>query len=183
MTSPSERDRAIFRAVAVEGRPAAEVAAEHGLTAAHLQRIVRKIERLLAERSILEEPPWVRVLHLRRLEHQWNEAMVAWYRSQLPHEVMKATLDPAAKKQRIERTVRPRTGDIRYLEHARKLLAEIRAASRDEHEEQNHDVESLTLEQRETELLALLDRLRERAREDEALGTDCGPIVPPEELA
>ncbi len=177
----ADRDREIFRIVAVEGRSTSDVARDFSLSQRHVQRIVRRTQRQLVLRQLMRapDPRWLSEMHLRRLEHQWQEAMVAWYRSHLPSETIKYSTERGSDKAKIERTRREQQGDVRYLENARRILADIRAliagGALGDAGEGFADVSTLTVDQRRTELALLADALRDRWREEEDWGTDPGP--------
>lgn len=175
-----EQAKSIYRAVIVEGRPLGQIAATHGVSEeSAMATIQRYLERHVPLALELHDTR-VRRLHLARLEHQWREAMNAWYRSIQREEIVKvsseghdADANSTAKdegaaarrgsKRKIERTTLNPCGDVRYLEQARRILAEYRELC-DGHTPAEHeewiDVEALTTEQREEELdriLAALD--------------------------
>ena len=166
----SERDRNIFQQVAVEGRHYDVVAKKEQLSVKQIRRVVQHVSRIFALRSWHSEAPSVRAMHLLRLEHQWGEAMLAWYRSQCDEVVLKATKKTPDDKPSVESVTTNQAGDVRYLEYARKLLGEIRqlggVADLHTQGETYATVETLTIEQRTTEFYRLVARLREQARSD-----------------
>jgi hypothetical protein len=177
----SERDRGIFERVVVEGRRLEEVADAEQLSVKQIRRIVQHVSRVLALRSLHQEAPWVRAMHLRRLEHQWQEVMLAWYRSQHAAVVKKVSKKSPTAEPSTERVSTQQSGDVRYLEYARKLLGEIRALGGVEDftrgAETYATVETLTIEQRTAEFHRLVARLREQARSESLDRTGDGPVA------
>lgn len=179
----SERDRGIFQQVAVEGRSLDEVARREQLSVKQIRRIAQHAARVLALRSFHSEAPWVRAMHLHRLEHQWQEAMLAWYRSQLDQETVKLTRKTPTAEPSVESVHVKQAGDVRYLDYARRLLGEIRQLGG------VHDlstggeiyatVETLSFEQRTAEFHRLVAQLRERARADADDRTGFGAVAGP----
>jgi hypothetical protein len=179
----SERDRGIFQQVAVEGRQYDEVAKKEELCVKQIRRIVQRTSRVLALRSWRSEAPWVRAMHLRRLEHQWQETMLAWYRSQRDECVVKVTKKTPDAEPSVESVTTKQAGDVRYLEYARRLLGEIRQLGGVSDLSTGGDVyatvETLTIEQRTAEFHRIIAQLRERARTDEADRTGFGAVDRP----
>lgn len=177
----TDRDRNIFQQVAVEGRKLDDVAQIEQLSVKQTRRIVQHASRVLALRSFNSEAPWVRAMHLHRLEHQWQEAMYAWYRSQRDEETLKVKRETPTSQPSVERVHVKQSGDVRYLEYARKLLGEIRQLGGVPDLQTGGEiyatVETLTLEQRTAEFHRIVATLRERARVDEADRTGDGPVV------
>jgi hypothetical protein len=184
LARPSDRDLEIFRKVAVEGHCRSELAKEYSLSERSIRHVLRKTQQWVAARFFTPDSPEVRSLHLQRLEHQWEEVMVAWYRSQLPLEMTRTWKDDKGRTG-AQVVRRMRTGEPRYLEHARRILADIRRLGADGQvapsalEMDYVDVATLTPEQRRAEFVQLLDALRERARVAEGNGTDLRPPDPP----
>ena len=165
---PTEHDQDIFHRVAVEGMTVVEIADELSQSSGDIESIVRRVQRWLALEQLRQDPHLVKAMHLRRLEYQWQVVMEAWYQSQKPSTTMKIARDKEGK-QKIEHTHRPQTGDVRYLDQARKIMAEIRvlygAQGPIEHiEEEMPNVGALTPDQRAVELVARLETLRQRQR-------------------
>lgn len=134
---PSDRDYSIFERVLVEGRTRQQVAQDVGLSRQRVGTIARQVAIWLSKNIIANDPAEVFSTHIRRLEHQWREAMDAWYESRDGEETLKVILDDASTKnqtkgnhgksrERKEKTVRNKPGDIRFLWHARVVMAEIR---------------------------------------------------------
>jgi len=123
---PCRGDWEIYRQASVEGRPRQAVAIEHALNEREVDAIVRRTERFLASQLLAQDPYLVRTLHLYRLEHQWREAMEAWYRSQRNQETLKASHNDGDDRKKMEQMRRTQTGDVRYLRQALLALAEIR---------------------------------------------------------
>jgi hypothetical protein len=177
----SDRDREIFRKVVVEGRLTSDVARDFSLSQRHVQRIVRHCERLaaLGQFQHSTQPRWLGVMHVQRLEHQWREAMVAWYRSQHTLETVRYSTERGSDKAKVDRTRREQQGDVKYLAHARRILSDIRAlvvgGALGDAAEGLIDVSTLTFDERRTELLELAIALRDREREETDCGTDPGP--------
>jgi len=153
---PGEREREIYREVAIHGRLPAQIAARFEMSEARVRGIVHRVRRWLAQVHLPVDLRGVQAMHLHRLEHQWQEAMSAWYRSGSKEETVKASYEdlrkkpagraksPAANvaktasgkvkpdedgKRKVERTTRAPCGDVRYLEQARKIMAEYRSLS------------------------------------------------------
>jgi hypothetical protein len=164
---PTSQQMRIFRQAMIDGVACEELAGNYQLTLETIQRNIRRVERWLAVQVTAQESVLVGNLHLERLEHQWNELMAAWVRSKQDEVVSKATTDQKGN-QRVERIHKSATGEVRYLEQARRVLADIRTLLGIQHipteEELMNNVESLTLEQRG----ALLHRLVERVRDAQA---------------
>ena len=160
-TPPHPRYMQIFREVIIEGKPRANVAAAYKLKVCTVDRYIRQVERWLAVQVIQLESMLVGNVHLERLEHQWNELMVAWGRSKQDQVISKASTDHEGRK-RAEQTRKSSPGDVRYLEQARRVLSDIRALLGLTHlpteQELMDDAQTLTLEQR----MALLDRLLQK---------------------
>jgi hypothetical protein len=177
----TDRDRNIFQQVAVEGRKLDDVAQTEQLSVKQTRRIVQHASRVFALRSFHHEAPHVRAMHLQRLEHQWQEAMYAWYRSQNEIETYKTFKKGPKAEPSIERTSVKQCGDVRYLEYARKLLGEIRQLGGVNDLSTGGavyaTVETLTLEQRTAEFHRIVATLRERARTDEADRIGVGPVA------
>jgi hypothetical protein len=170
---PEERDQEIFRKIAVEGRDITAVAREHQLSPQHVRRIVRVTQRQLALRSLELDTPAVREMHLLRLEHQWQEAMVAWYRSQLGEQKLKINRKGEKEPpELVESTKTESCGDVGYLEYAREVLGEMRQLGGIPDLSQQglfHDhVEQLTFDERRARFDQLLETLRQRARTEAA---------------
>ena len=134
---PSDRDYSIFERVLVEGRTRQQVAQDVGLSRQRVGSIARQVASWLSKNVIANDPSEVHSTHIRRLEHQWREAMDAWYESRGDEETIKVTIDNVCKedpsgqqyrtsRERKEKTVRKKPGDIRFLWHARAVMAEIR---------------------------------------------------------
>ncbi|PHS03543.1 MAG: hypothetical protein COA78_17685, partial [Blastopirellula sp.] len=155
--------------IIVEGLSVKEVASQHNLTVLEVEAIVNEQNQLaLAHANCLpEESSNSPIIHLRRLEHQWREAMAAWYRSQKEEETTKVSRSTGARSpgEKMEQTRKTTPGDVRYLQLAQRLLSEIKELHdqiKADHESAQlgalTDVNSLTLEQRREELRQLLDQ-------------------------
>lgn len=178
---PSDRERELFRRVAIEGRSFDEIAADEKISPRQARRLVLKAERMLALQAFHHEAPWVRAMHLKRLEHQWQETMLAWYRSQRDECVVKVVKKSPDAEPSVESVSSKPSGDVRYLEYARKLLGEIRQLGgvEDLHigGEGYATVETLTIEQRTAEFYRLVARLREQARSESVDRTGDRPVA------
>ncbi len=95
---PGERERDIYRDVAIHGRFVDEVAKERNLTKAQANAAVRRVQRWLAQARMAIDLRQLQALHLQRLEHQWHEVMTAWYRSAKPEETVKASYEDQKAK-------------------------------------------------------------------------------------
>ena len=207
---PGEREREIHREVLIRGRMENVVAGQYGITVAQVQATVRRVERWLAQVQLPVPVQHTRTKHIERLEHQWREAMSAWYRSceeEITHKTSvetrpgkqnpsaenspcskantpgarSATRNPVAcagehgnavlEKSKAERTTRRACGDVRYLEQARKILAEIRALSTEAAahlEEEEVHVTTLTDDQRAAEAATIIATAREQFAMEQA---------------
>ena len=185
---PGEQEREIYRQVSVEGRFAEDVAADYEISEARVRRILQRVRRWLEQVHMPINVRGLQALHLQRLEHQWHEAMSAWYRSGRKDETIKSSYEDSKRRtagssskpktgksaedgrRKVERTTREPCGDVRYLEQARKIMAQVRALSAEavvlQQEEQRH-VDQLTAEARDAEAAARVAAIRERARERE----------------
>ena len=170
--------------VVIEGCAMEQVAKEFNVRLQRLKIVIAEVKRwlrrtpgTLEHANKCETGRVLLDLHLARLEHQWEQLMLAWYRSTQAEETEKVIGDEKGQR-KAEKIRRTQTGDVKYLEHAREIMAEMRRLSMSEApnstaQEQEH-VESLTLEQRQAALDCLLETLGRRAREAEAGGTDPG---------
>ena len=144
---PDEQQRRIYREVCIIGRRPAEVAKAANLSENRVNAIVYRVRKWLEQVTMPINFRALQALHLQRLEHQWHEAMSAWYRSGSKDETVKVALEegkqktasPSANgrakpasgegKRKVEKTTRETYGDVRYLEQARKIMAEFRSLS------------------------------------------------------
>jgi hypothetical protein len=184
---PSKRYQAIYCRVAVEGRAIEAVASEFAIAIETVERVVRHVKHwfqlgcpglLEVDRAVIGGVA-LRDLHLARLEHQWDEVMAAWYRSKQPEEVEKATVDEK-KQVKGEKTRRSQSGDVKYLNLAREILAEIRllrGVTRESLAKEDDDVATLTLDERATRFTRIMQDLRDRAGAAANLATDPGSLV------
>ncbi|MGY8768991.1 MAG: hypothetical protein ACKVH8_11275 [Pirellulales bacterium] len=164
----SDQHQRIYAMVIVEGISVKDVATQHNLTVPQIEAIVDQQNQLaLAHANCLpEESSNSPIIHLRRLEHQWREAMAAWYRSQNEEETTKVSRSSGARSagEKMEQTRKTTSGDVRYLQLAQRLLNEIRELHdqiKADHQSQlgaETDISTLTLEQRPEELHQLLDQ-------------------------
>ena len=95
---PGEEDRNAYRAVAICGHTVKQVAADMELPPDRVQAMVERVRLWLAQ---IPPPVNVRALtaqHLARLEHQWQEAMNAWYRSRSKEETLKSSWEDQKQK-------------------------------------------------------------------------------------
>lgn len=185
-TSPSSRSQAIYCRVMIEGCSIEQVAKDCEVGVARIKTIVAEVRRWIRRSpggnvldSKTESGLALRQLHIARLEHQWEQTMLAWYRSMQVEETEKVVGDEQGKR-KAEKTRRTQTGDVKYLQQAREIMAEMRllianttSGTNLNTEEPTH-VESLTLAQREAALDCLLETLGQRARAEEAGGVDLG---------
>jgi hypothetical protein len=169
---PSTRSQTIYCRVSVEGRTIDATASEFNITGDTVKRVLRGVRRWMKLGCQGVPKPSgdaahgeaLRDLHVARLEHQWNEVMAAWYRSKQPEETDKAVVDDR-KQVKGEKTRRSQTGEVKYLTHARAIMAEIRqldgTSQRVEPVEPGH-VADATPEQRETSLDQIVDGICQR---------------------
>lgn len=165
---PSKRYREIFTLVEVHGRTYADVAKELGLQQKSVTDICSKVRTWMRRYGAR----WDRIsesrkraaiaceLYVARLEHQWQEAMAAWYRSTQPKQIAKAVFKGKVLD-RSEVTQRSQTGEVRYLMQAARVLEKICAMKQrpplSDHEETSDVyVEDATLVERRLELDELL---------------------------
>ncbi|MCA9268651.1 MAG: hypothetical protein KDA41_09280 [Planctomycetales bacterium] len=143
---PTQEQRRLYRRIYVEGRFPQQVAAEFGMSVAQVLTAARRVARWFLLVQPMTDAQDVAALHLHRLEHQWQEAMQAWHRSGQQEEVLKVSYEGAGQdeaerpttstgaksrgkeaKQKFEKVTRGPCGDVRYLEQARRIMAEYRA--------------------------------------------------------
>jgi hypothetical protein len=115
--------------------------------------------------------------------------MSAWYRSGRKEETIKSSYEDLKKKsadknaqsttvkstsddgkRKVERTSREPCGDVRYLEQARKIMAEVRALSAEvlaTQAKEQRDVTELTAAERDAEAAARIAAIRQRDTEAE----------------
>jgi hypothetical protein len=179
---PSNRTQAIYCRVMIEGCPVEQVAKEYAVGVERIKKVVCEVKRWIRRTpggvpldATRETGLALRQLHLARLEHQWEQLMLAWYRSTQAEETEKVVGDEKGQR-KAEKTRRTQTGDVKYLEQARQIMAEMRALStsgigNQQSTEESTHVESLTLAQREAALDCLLETLGERARAEETSRT------------
>ena len=165
---PCKRYREIFTLIEVHGRTYADVAKELGMKQKSITDICSKVRTWMRRYGAR----WDRIsenkkraaiaceLYVARLEHQWQEAMAAWYRSCSPQRIDKGVYKDG-KLDRGEVTQRSQTGDVRYLRQAASVLEKICAMKQrpplSDHEETNDVyVEEATLVERRLELTELL---------------------------
>lgn len=186
LSAPTKRSQAIYCRVVIEGCDVEQVARDFRIGVPRVKQLVGQVRSWIrgAKRSVDEERTGddsssLRQLHLARLEHQWEQVMLAWYRSTQVEETEKVLADEKGQR-KAEKTRRSQTGDVRYLEQARAIMQEIRellgdALNQQPAEEQH--VESLTLDEREAALDRLLENLGQRARATPARRTTAGENV------
>jgi len=181
---PSTRDVSIYRRAMIEGRPRAEIAAEESLSESRVHSIVRAIERWLAQAQLRQDPNFLKVTHLQRLEHQWREVMQAWRRSREAEETTRISTEEG-KPRKAEVTRRAQVGDVKYLDEARKILTAIRELCGAEGpiqwkspEDELSDVTTLTLDERNAELVGLALAVHRQAAKAADLGAADGDGIP-----
>jgi hypothetical protein len=165
---PCKRYREIFTLIEVHGRTYGDVATELGMKQKSIVDICSKVRTWMRRYGarwdrIVENKKRAAIaceLYVARLEHQWQEAMAAWYRSQGPQRIDKG-IYKEGKLERGEVTQRSQTGDVRYLRQAAAVLEKICAMKTrpplSDHEETNDVyVEEATLVERRLELTELL---------------------------
>lgn len=165
---PCKRYREIFTLVEVHGRTYADVAKQLGLQPKSVTDVCSKVRTWMRRYGAR----WDRIsenkkraaiaceLYVARLEHQWQEAMAAWYRSTEPKQIEKGVFKGGILD-RSEITRRSQTGDVRYLMQAARVLEKICVMKTrpplSDHEETNDVyVEEATLVERRLELTELL---------------------------
>jgi hypothetical protein len=187
-SAPTARSQAIYSRIVIEGCDPETIAKEFNISLSQLHKIVSQVRTWIrratsgllittsekeTSENILEDKVNVtllelRKLHLARLEHQWEQVMLGWYRSLQVEETEKVVGDEKGHR-KAEKIRRTQTGDVAYLEQARKIMQEMRALfplqSTDTAHEENNHVENLTLEQREIAIDNLLETIRQRAGE------------------
>ena len=131
---PNEQERRVYREIAIRGRTTRQLAESLKLPEVRIQGMVERVRRWIDQFPIPVNVRGMQSQHLARLEHQWHEAMTAWYRSGSKEETIKSSYEDQRKqaaasedgKRKVERTTREPCGDVRYLEQARKIMAEHR---------------------------------------------------------
>ena len=129
---PNQQERAIYREVAVCGRTTTQLAQQLNLPKARVAGIVRRVQRWLDQVHLPIDVRALQSMHLARLEHQWHEAMSAWYESSSKEETIKSSWEDQKKKaaaaedgkRKVERTTRQPSAGVRYLEQDRKIMAD-----------------------------------------------------------
>jgi predicted transcriptional regulator len=115
--------------LAILGWPQHRIATELGISQAAVSKILARVDRRVL-RELAEKRERYKVQHLMRLEHQYAELMHAWQQSKT---------DTTRRRQRktqggdgstegtvAELVVENQHGDARYMEGARRALADIR---------------------------------------------------------
>jgi len=181
---PSAIDREIFHQVMIEGRLATEVARRRGRDAKEIEKIVREVQRWLTTELTGQDPQMVKATHLKRLEHQWHEVADAWNASKKDLVTVKKTTAYDGKE-KTELTRQSRVGNVHYLNLGRYILIEIRSLYGAEGalkliEETYADVESLTPDERRTEVTRWSNLLRQRRRAEKDYRPDRRSDVDPE---
>jgi len=111
----------------LEGRSQAQIAADFGISQPAVCKIVRRIEeRLLAD--VTWKVDRQRARHSLRLEFLYAEAIRAWRASQTDglRKRQRKTDGASGSVSVAELVSEPRHGDPRYLDEARKALADLR---------------------------------------------------------
>lgn len=175
---PGEQERATYREVAIRGRTPKQLAADLKISEARIQGMVERVRRWLSQMSLPVDLRALQTQHLARLEHQWHEAMSAWYRSSNMEETIKSSWEdqkqqkapPKDGKRKVERTTREPCGDVRYLEQARKIMAEYRALSCEVallQKKEKQDANELSASERDEKAAGAITEVRERTRKKE----------------
>lgn len=161
---PEDGHMTLYQLVAIEGRTCEEAAQLYDLAPERVSELVQAVERWIANRATVHDISAIRILHLQRLEHQWQEAMAGWHRSRQPTKQVRVDSREGAGSARRElRTLREQNGDIRFLHHAHKVMAEIRqivdqlAAAAGKSNGEVHEAES-----RRLEILRICASIRQR---------------------
>jgi len=179
MRKPKPCDFEAYRLKTFEERSIAEIAVAQNVT---VQTVYNRIKR--AAKKIEGDTPDARSLRHKldceRLEFAYCEAMRAWRRSQEPVETTRvSTADGKRKAEKVEQS---QTGDVRYLQQAQKIMADLtelrRTGSTETHpssrENAETHVQTLGLDQRAAELDRILAEALERKSEAAADRTDRG---------
>jgi len=188
------RHRDIFHMVEVKGISINEVAEVFDYSAGHVRRIVREGREKLQDPKLRAEMEITKWLYLLRLDSQWREAMEAWQRSQKEVEISKATRlteEGKPEKTKAERTTRSQNGDVRFLQHALKILERIaEMSSLDELTSTESgdgdlcDVRTASDDEKRAELARILLGIRDRVGIDPDHGADrrdsAGSTPPPD---
>ena len=172
---PNEQERSIYREVAVRGRATKELASQLKLSEARIQGIIRRVRRWLEQVHLPIDVRSLQSMHLARLEHQWHEAMSAWYRSGNKDETIKSSYEDQKRevkdgKRKVERTTRQPCGDVRYLEQARKIMAEYRKLSDElaaDINKEQRDAQSHPLADQDEKAARAIAELREQIRKEQ----------------
>ena len=175
---PNEQERSVYREIVIRGRTAQQLAAALKLSEARIQGMVERVRRWINQLPIPVDVRAMQSLHLARLEHQWHEAMSAWYQSNNKEETIKSSYEDHKRKaaaagdgkRKVERTTRQPCGDVRYLEQARKIMAEYRKLSAEfaaTNKKEQRDANDLSAAERDAEAAQAIAKVREQNREGE----------------
>ena len=173
---PGEQERRVYREIAIRGRTAKQLAESMKLPETRIQGMVERVRRWIDQFPVPVDARAMQSQHLARLEHQWHEAMTAWYRSGGKEETIKSSYEDQRKqaaaskdgKRKVERTTRQPCGDVRYLEQARKIMAEYRKLSAEfaaHTKQEQRDANPFSLAQVDAEVAEAIAEIRERNRE------------------
>lgn len=200
--------RRMFERAVVEGARPSELCEELGVTRDKLERIVTARQLLLmrvnrtalSRKGSVERERLAKEVYKLRLTYLWQEALSAWRKSLADQATEKQSA--GSESERTETTVRPQTGDARYLQMAWRIAEEayrlegdtfaIKGKDRwkessaacdgevmlDEDEKGQGYEHELSVEQRRAIASGLLAALRERGGEVGAVGADCRRDLP-----
>lgn len=189
---PSARDMAIVRR-SLSGATQREIGAEFGLSAGRVSHIITKVAKWMAARprelhyldsadplSLTERWQLGENLKLEQLHQAIASLWDEWDRSCKPTETWKVSCVEGKDERKIEKTVKSRAGDPRYIGLIRRLLedvdqARIRAMKRHSRHKESTDATTLEPEQRRLAIHRILELARERNRAATTGGTDPRP--------
>jgi hypothetical protein len=132
---PSKRALSVFTRVVIEGVPKETIGEELNIKPSSVGDIVNRVRQWMHKHGarwddIAEHERRAAIvceLYVARLDHQWQEAMNAWYRSQQPQTIDKATYKEGGGVKQAEMTRKSQVGDVRFLREAAVLLDKIAA--------------------------------------------------------
>lgn len=201
--------RELFERSAIEGMRPAELCAELGVSRDTLERVtgqrllllLRRKKTALLRMGAYEKEQLAKELYRLRLAYLWREALCAWRKSLVDQATEKQSA--GSESERTETTLRPQTGDARYLQFAWRMAEEtyrldsgnlpahaaakskpgdadldeeqesIEQAAMQQQKEHDHDYE-LSPEQRRAIARGFLAALHERSGATSATRTDGG---------
>lgn len=131
--------REVLRRVNIDGERVEEIAKSMNLPVMQVTAMLHKAQRKQRRLSKLDDPNsnfTIHLLHLERLESQWREVMHSWRLSKTDaekHRVIWSVKSPGGDKdpEKLEKLKESQTGDVKYLQQAREIMAEIRELSKE----------------------------------------------------